>query len=131
VYNQGSEGTFGQYLDGVTSSDGLGNGDVAWLPHLIQDADFRTNIGVANTGTSSATVQVTLYDFTGGIVGTFSISVPPGQWRQDNEPYRRRYGQSSTAGSARVQELSGSGIIVYASGVDNQTSDPTTVPMKR
>ena len=131
VFNQGSQGTFGQYLDGVTSSAGMANGEVAWLPHLIQDASFRTNIGVTNTGASSATVQVSLYEYTGSLIGTFNISVPAGQWRQDSEPFRRRYSRNNTAGYARVQVLSGSGIIVYGSVVDNTTSDPTTIPMKR
>ncbi len=131
VFNQGSQGTFGQYLDGTTSSEGLDSGEIAWLPHLIQTSAFRTNIGFANTGTSAATVQVTLYDFTGSIVGTFNVAVPAGQWRQENEPYSTRYGRTNTSGYARVRVVSGSGVIAYASVVDNATSDPTTIPMKR
>jgi len=33
-------------------------------------------------------------------------------------------------GYAVVEVITGSGVIVYASVVDNGTSDPTTIPMK-
>jgi hypothetical protein len=36
-----------------------------------------------------------------------------------------------TIGYAKVEILSGSGIIVSASVIDNKTGDPTTIPPKR
>jgi len=60
------------------------------------------------------------------------LNIPPRQWRQDGEPFRRRFGINNlTAGYAVARVTSGSGVIVYASVVDNNTNDATTFPMKR
>ena len=132
IFNQSAEGTFGQYMQGFAPSDGLAAGEEAILPQLAQHADARTNVGVANMGTSSATVQVTLYTGNGAVAGSFNMTVPSGQVSQDNEPYRRRFNVTNMLGGyATVRVLSGSGITAYASVVDNDTNDATTFLMWR
>ncbi len=65
-------------------------------------------------------------------VGFFDMNIPAGQWRQDGEPFRRRAGLTNlNAGYVKVRVVSGSGIVAYASVVDNRTNDATTFPMKR
>ena len=65
-------------------------------------------------------------------VGSFSLNIPPGQWRQDGEPFRRRFGMNNLAAAyVKVRVISGSGIVAYASVVDNRTNDATTFPMKK
>ncbi len=76
TYNESAGGTFGQYLDGAPSDQGLSIGEMAWLPHLIQGLrdsgqSFRTNLGIANTGTTAATVAITLHDQSGARGGLF------------------------------------------------------------
>ncbi len=65
-------------------------------------------------------------------VGSFNLNIPAGQWRQDGEPFRRRFGVNNlSAAYVKVRVISGSGIVAYASVVDNRTNDATTFPMKR
>ena len=132
IFNQATTGTFGQGMDGFVAADGLSAGQEAFLPQLSQSSSFRTNIGFTNMSTSSATVTVTLYRPDGTQVGSFNVDIPAGQWRQDNEPFRVRFNQNNLVGCfAKVRVVSGSGVITYASVVDNATNDPTTVAMKR
>ncbi len=123
-------GTLGQSLDGLQVSQGLAAGQAAWIPQLQEDSAFRTNIGLVNTGSTEATVLVKLYDESGVEVGSFTVALAPGQWYQDNRPFANRAGLADlAAGSARVEVLSGSGVVAYGSVVDNVTNDPTTMPM--
>jgi len=125
-------GTFGQYLDGEVSSNGLATGQSAWLPNLRENSLFRCNLGFVNTGASIATVDMQLYNATGVMVHQYSFTLNPNEWWQDNRPFASRAGLNNlNAGSARVTVRSGSGVIAYASLVDNITNDPTTIPMKR
>jgi subtilisin family serine protease len=130
VFNQAPTGTFGQYLDGFTVDRTLAAGATVTLPHLVENASFRTNLGFTNTGSAPATVNVTLFSNTGAAVGTFGVSIPPGQWKGENQPYKNRFGRTNIYGYATVTVASGSGVIAYASVVDNATGDPTTIPMK-
>ncbi len=57
--------TYGQDYDGAEPSSLLAAGQSAWLPQLTQNALFRTNVGITNTGSTTANVTVTLYDAAG------------------------------------------------------------------
>jgi hypothetical protein len=110
---------------------GLDSGDEVSLPQLAQNANFRTNLGFANMGGTTASVQFRLYHGDGSPVGTFILTIPPNQWRQDGEPFRRRFGVNNlSAVYVEVRVLSGTGVVAYASVVDNRTNDATTFPMK-
>ena len=61
TYNVSADGTFGQYLGGVTGPGGLVNGDIAVLMHLREDEVARSNIGILNAGRREARVEVVLY----------------------------------------------------------------------
>lgn len=131
VYNKGLTGTFGQGFEGFERGDGLVSGEEVFLPHLSQTSEYRTNIGFSNMTTSRASVSVTLFKGDGTEVGTFSLNVPARKWIQDNEPYKNRFHKNNVSGGyARVQVTEGSGVMVYASVVDNATGDPTTVMMR-
>jgi PKD repeat protein len=126
------EGTFGQHLAGEVDGAGLAVGESAWLGQLRESATFRTNIGLVNTGSESATVEILLFDATGAELLTFEVTLEPGQWHQENRPFSRRAGREDLdAASARVTVISGGGVVTYASVIDNQTNDATTVPMRR
>ncbi len=131
TYNQSNAGTFGQFLDGYRPSDAWSSGDTVWLMMLEESQAFRTNIGFTNSGTEVALLQVTLFDSLGGQVWAFAVSIPSGSNRQENQPFLNRGGVSNIrAATASVEVLSGSGVIIYASVVDNDTGDPTTIPPK-
>ena len=132
TYNQAAGGTFGQYLEGVEADEGFGAGETVWLPHLMQNPSFRSNIGVANFGPSNATVVVTLFDGSGGHIAQYSMTIPAGQVRQDNAPFENRAGRNDLQqANASVRATAGSGIVAYASVIDRRTGDATTIPMRR
>jgi CubicO group peptidase (beta-lactamase class C family) len=132
TYNSGEDGTFGLFLDGVSAQAAADEGDIVWLPQLRQNESFRTNIGLANTGDDRARVRVFLYDASGGELVSRWKTLEPGGWMQLQEPFVRLAGRSDIAsGSASVEVSSGSGVIAYASVIDNATNDGTAISMKR
>ncbi len=125
-------GTLGQALMGGVRSGALRSGQTAWIPQLVENAAFRSNIGYTNTGTTSAALNVKLYNSNGNQVGSYDVTLLPGQWKQKSRPFSTVAGLSSmNGGSARISVNSGSGIVVYGSVVDNVTGDPTTIPFYR
>ena len=130
TYNQvDATHTYGQDYNGAAPGDLLAAGQTAWLPQLTENALFRTNIGVTNTGTASANVTVTLYDSTGNPVGwTDTRDYDPAQFYQYQQPYLAGGGIDS--GYAVVTVNSGAGVVAYASVIDQNTGDPTTINMK-
>lgn len=125
-------GTFGQSYDALASTQGLVAGESAYLTQLTENAAFRTNIALTNTGTTPAVVSVELYNAAGTLLKTYTVNLNPGEYKQDNRPFNAKAGQSSLArGYARVTVTSGSGVIASASVLDNATNDPTTLPMLR
>jgi hypothetical protein len=133
IYNNGSStgGNFGLNLRGLTPDETLQEGQVAFLPQLRHDARERTNLGLTNTGTTNATVNVTLFDGNGTAVSTYDVSVAPNEVVQENNVFFARTGRSDfTTGSARVVVKFGSGIIAYASANDNSTGDPRVIEMQ-
>ncbi len=122
--------TYGQDYDGAEPSSLLAAAQSAWLPQLTQNALFRTNIGITNTGTTTANVTVTLYDAAGNPTGwSQTKDYAPAEFYQYDQPFLAGGGIDS--GYAKVTVNSGSGVVAYASVIDQATGDPTTINMKR
>ena len=125
-------GTLGQGLSGYLTAGGIASGQSGWIPNMLEYGAFRSNIGYTNTGSTNATLTVRLYNGNGVQVGSYNVTLGPGQWKQANQPFKFTGGQSNMrAGSARVTVNSGSGVVVYGSVIDNITNDPTTIPFYR
>ncbi len=117
-------GTMGQILLGVGTTGTLAVGQQAWVPQLVENAFFRSNIGYTNTGTTNATLTVRLYNGNGIQVGSYNVGLAPGQWKQKGRPFSTIAGLSNlSAGSVRVTVNSGSGVVIYGSVIDNRTGD--------
>jgi hypothetical protein len=130
TYDQSANGTLGQDYGSYSSASALGTGQSAWLPQLTENAAYRTNILLANTGTQAATVNVTLLDATGKALTTYSVTLSPGDSQQATQPFKNKANQTSMdRGYAKVTVTSGAGVIAFASVIDNTTNDPTTIPM--
>jgi CubicO group peptidase (beta-lactamase class C family) len=129
TYNAGDAGTFGQYLEGEALSSAAASGETRWLAQLQHNLAFRTNIGLLNTSQAEALVRVRLHDRNGTELAATDRTLAAGQRVQLNEPFEQLAGRTDIgAGYATVEVLSGSGILCYASVVDNNTNDPTTIP---
>ena len=135
TYNQNANGTFGQDYASNAPDEGLGAGQTATLPHLTENASYRSNIGLVNMGAAAATVTVSLVDgATGAQVGSYTVTLQAGEWKQDNQPFSKRFGRNNLeAGYARVTVTAGSGVVAVASVIDNNanSNDPTTITMQR
>jgi hypothetical protein len=125
------DGTQGQDYPALTASGGLVAGQSAYLAGLVENASFRSNIGLVNTGPDLATVLVELYDATGTELAQYFAWLVPGEWEQRTRPFVYWAGQTAMdSGYARITVQSGSGVFAFASVVDNLTNDPTTVIMQ-
>jgi len=130
-FNETSAGTYGQYFPALTQQQALTSGQVGILPLLKKSADFRTNIGAINLGTSACTILIKLFNSSGTQIGTSTtLTLQPGIWQQANDIFI-----SSGAGSQNVAyatteiQTSGGLAWLYAAVVDSRTGDPTTVPV--
>jgi hypothetical protein len=127
-----ANGTQGQNYPVVAASDGLGAGQSAYLAGLTENASYRCNIGVVNTGTQSATLLVELFDGAGAKLGDYPVTLAAGQWSQPTQPFLNVAHQTAMdRGYAKITVQSGSGVFAFASVVDNITNDPTPVTMQR
>ncbi len=133
TYNMATTGTFGQAFALYTRDDGLSAGESAWLLQLRQQSNtFRTNIAVANTGSVDAEVRVRLRSTDGSELHVYTLRVEAATVVQDIEPFARRANRPDLGwGFARVEVVSGTGVLVSASVVDSRTNDATTVVMRR
>ncbi len=125
-------GTQGQDYPALTAGAGLGAGQSAYLAGLVENARYRSNIGLVNAGADAAVVLVELLDGTGTRLADYTVNLAAGQWLQETQPYLNKAGQKAMdRGYARINVQGGTGVFAFASVVDNITNDPTTVAMLR
>jgi hypothetical protein len=131
TYNLTDEGTFGQFLPGVTSSEALGTGRLGVLSQLTKNASFRTNIGFVNLSLLPCQVQVRLHDALGSRVGsTRTIDVGPMGFKQETNIFGKAGAGSHHNAYALVEVVTpGCSVLGYASVIDENTGDATTIPM--
>jgi immune inhibitor A len=124
-------GTQGQDYPAVATTDGLATQQSAYLPGLSENAAYRCNIGLVNTGSTAATVLVELFDGTGTALGSYTVWLAGGSWSQSTQPFWNLGRQTGMdAGYAKVTVQSGFGVFAFASVIDNKTNDATTVAMQ-
>jgi len=121
--------TYGQQLPALTETDALGGDAVGILPHLKGSARFRTNLGVVNLGSVEAQVEVRVFEQTGQQVGrTESLAVASGRWHQQNDVFAWTGAAGEEIAYARLAvSPPDARVWAYASLVDNETGDPTTI----
>ena len=129
TYNQTSNGTYGQYIPGVTTAQSVGASDRALqILQLEQSSRFRTNIGLDETSGQPAKVEVTLIvpDSIASPVVSFDLAA--NEFRQFS---LADFNLGSAIYNARVtvKVVSGTGrVTAYGSAIDLITQDPTYVP---
>ncbi len=132
TYNQKSATeTFGQYYPAIIEPKVWTVGQVGVLPQLKKNAGFRTNVGALNLGTVDCSVEVKLFGADGTQLGNpVTLTVPAGQWRQQNDIFAAASAASADIAYATVEpKTTGGKIWAYASVIDATTGDPTTIPL--
>lgn len=103
---------------------------VAYIPGLISNGRFRTNIGFAAGAGPAAplVIDVTIAGADGSEVGTQRFTVPAGSFMHRQLSTTAFGSRQFDAGSAKVTIVSGDGQVVpYASVIDNSTADAVFV----
>ena len=103
------------------------NAGFAYIPGVINNASARTNVGfVAGSGgsTSQMTIEVSVRNAAGGIVGTRNFVLPAGRFEHMQVSLRSIAPGAFDIGSVDVRITEGEGVVVpYASIVDNTTGE--------
>jgi hypothetical protein len=131
TYNQTPDGTFGQFLPGVTSNEALGYGEIGLISQLTKNSSFRTNIGFINLSLVECQVEVQLHDALGNPVGTAqTVEIGPMGFNQVTNIFGKAGAGRHDNAYARVEILTPHcQVWGYASVIDESTNDATTVPM--
>jgi hypothetical protein len=129
TFNDTAGGTYGQYLPGVTQDEMIGSGVTGLLGQIRGAYPFRTNIGFVNPSSSACTVTIKIYSTSGVQLGsTKSYSVAAGGWKQVNDVFSAT-GAGSINLAYAIVSTSGCKVWSYASVVDRESGDPTTIPV--
>lgn len=123
-------GTFGQFIPGVTSSDGVGSGDrPLQVIQLEQSPAFRSNVGLVELTGKAVNLKVRGYSPDSKVSATIDIGLGPNEFRQVGSIFAAMGYGNTYNGRVTVEVTSGDGrVAAYGSVIDNRTQDPTYVP---
>lgn len=132
TYNDSTDGTFGQFLPAITAEECIGTGETGILSHLASSDQFRTNIGFVNPGDAEVEVEYRLISTSGQQLGNpLTLTIPPTGWAQQNGAFSAAGAPDADAAFAKVSVVTPNGHAwAYASVIDNDSGDPTTIPME-
>lgn len=128
TYNSTANGTYGQFIPGVTPEQSVGREDRALqILQLEQSSRFRTNIGLAETSGNPATVHVSAHVPDSIVTPVVEFVLAANEFRQFS---LAQFGLGSVYNArVTVKVVSGDGrVTAYGSAIDSITQDPTYVP---
>ena len=132
TYTNSPSGTFGQFIPGVQSTEGIGVGDRPLEILQLEESDqFRSNIGLTEITGNPVNVEVTLYLPDSKATPVTDFTLGANEFRQFGRMITQVFGQSGQTYNGRisVQVTGGTGrVAAYGSVIDNHSSDPTYVP---
>jgi subtilisin family serine protease len=124
--DSGGERSYGQSYEALEVGQALTASRLGYLPSLRSDGAFRTNVEFVNVAAVAATVEVRFYDNAGAPVGTRTLAVSPSR----RSALTAALPGGVTAAWAEVTVTPADArVIGFASVVDGNSTDPTTVPM--
>ena len=127
TYNLAPEGTFGQFIPGVTDRSAVSEGQTGILIQLQNTADFRSNIGFVNLGGVPLTVHAEYFSGDGTLLRSKDYFFKPYQYFQDGSALPADV--DVHGGFARLTTSTPGGrFLTYASVVDNGSDDPVFMP---
>ena len=121
----GGAGEFGQAIPGCPANLGLDKSVIAFMPQLMDDNDFRTNVGVVSLTGKTTTVVFELQKANGDVIHSTTKILPPfghTQWHLER-------GVTGGTVAAYIPDASPDDTVVfpYASVVNNETGDPVNI----
>lgn len=128
TYTQTTSGTYGQFIPAVTPASSVGNAERSLQLLQLESSDrFRTNIGLAETSGSAATVRVSLILPDSKFAINTEIPLAANEFKQFS---LNSFGAGTVYnGRVTVSVISGTGrVTAYGSVIDQFTQDPTYVP---
>jgi hypothetical protein len=123
-------GTYGQFIPGATSTDGVGLGERSLeVLQLEQSAQYRTNLGLVEVTGNPVKVEILARTGT-KLTAVITADLNGNEYRQINRIFEALGLRDSVyTGRVSVRVIGGTGrIAAYGSVVDNRTIDPTYVP---
>jgi hypothetical protein len=129
TYDAHGNGTYGQFIPALTSSDGTSLGNRTLEILSVEQSDlYRANIGVLEIAGRSADVAITA-TLPDGRNATQTVSLAPYQFVQFSSLVRALGFDSATNVRVSIAVTAGQGRVAgYASVIDNRTQDPTYIP---
>ena len=125
-------GTFGQSVPTFAAADMITAGTVKSIVGIREDASFRTNVILANSGTSQCRVSATLLATSGAVLAAGEWTLEPLGMTQVTRIVRD-LGVTANVRDAQLlltTSTTGGAFAAYASVIDNVTNDPRT-PLPR
>ena len=117
-----SSGGGGGFFEGLSYSEAS---VVQTVPHVVDNSEIRSNLGINNITDSPAMVVIRLFDKNGAQIGSGSVSVAPKGLTQINSVVRYILGKNEVANMDGYLRLESSQpIFGWASQIDNSTNDP-------
>lgn len=130
TYNdEGTAGTYGQFISAFDISDAVGSGESAFLFSLRQNERFRTNIGFSEIGGKDTQVKLSFYEKDGSFIGNSNLTIPPYSLIQKNITEFNI--PSIDDGFLKFEITNGSSLIGYISVIDQITHDAIFVPAQK
>ncbi|HEX8155339.1 MAG TPA: DUF5719 family protein, partial [Thermoanaerobaculia bacterium] len=130
TYNDTGNGTYGQFIPGITVGEGVGLGQRALQILQVEESDrFRTNVGIVELTGNPVQVEIGATSPDSRVSVRVPITLQGNQFLQKDR-ILAELGMGTTY-NARItlRVIGGTGRISgYASLIDNRTQDPTYVP---
>lgn len=122
-------GTYGQGVPALAPAEWVAHGAARSIPGIREDAAFRTNLVVANPGTTPVVVALELLSEDGSRLGAGTVSLPPLGMTQLSRVARALGAEGDVAGARLLLEPAtpGGSVAGYAVLIDAATGDPRTL----
>ncbi|HEX8172931.1 MAG TPA: NEW3 domain-containing protein [Thermoanaerobaculia bacterium] len=128
TYNATSNGTYGQFIGAVPTSQFATAGNAVSLQQVAQSDAYRTNVGLVEGSGAGANVVVRIFDDQGAQLAEEAVSLEPFEHRQLDALLTQHAVRADDA-RVEVEVTSPQGsVAAYASVVDNYSNDPLLVP---
>jgi hypothetical protein len=123
-------GNYGKTFPGlgvVDANSAVVNRDMV-IQDIVQDSNYRTNVGVFNSSTTIYTVSFLILKADGSSVGNFSLTLAPSEFRSFNPFALAGHAQSSFSGCwlfihPTAGDSTAPGVFCYGSIANNYTND--------